>query len=120
MNIEELKLSDVVGKHNSKEPFKKTYGEPPMVHGALVYRCEDCSEEWLMWLEEGVEGKNKIMPCPFMIACECGGFASHVDWDKNIELIELIPLKAGEKYFALDDEGGCGKPSIYMGKKKRY
>ncbi len=24
MNIEELKLSDVVGKHNSKEPFKKT------------------------------------------------------------------------------------------------
>lgn len=28
------------------------------------------------------------------------------------------PMSIGMKFFALDHEYGCGKPSIYMGEKK--
>ncbi len=118
--ISNMKMSDLVGKHKRKECFEKVYGEPPIVHGAFTYRCEDCGNEWRMWLEVGVEGKDKIMPSPFTIGCECGGWAEHIDWHKDIRFSEHghRPISIGMKFFVLDHEYGCGKPSIYMGEKK--
>ena len=98
--------------------FKEIYGEPPMVHGAFIYRCGKCKEEWLMWLENGVEGATKIMPSPFTIICECGGWAEHIDWHKDIKLKRLTPLWGNDRYFALDINCNCGIPSVYMGKGK--
>lgn len=84
-----------------------------MAHGAMHYECEACGKEWLMWLEEGVEGKNKMQPCPFIIRCKCGGLAKHVAWNFDIHLDELRPIN--EKvmnYFALDKDGDCAKPIL--------
>ena len=114
--VDSMKMSDLVGKHKNKKPFKEVYGEPPIVHGAFIYRCEDCGNEWRMWLEVGVEGKDKIMPSPFTIGCECGGWAEHIDWHKDIRLKNPIPLWEEEKYFALDYEEGCGRQSKYVGR----
>lgn len=115
-----MKTSDLVGKHKNKEVFKKVYGEPPIIHGGFIYQCEDCGQEWRMWLEVGVEGRNKIMPSPFTMGCECGGWASHIDWHRDIiySKDEHRPIRVGMKYFALDHEYGCGRPSIYIGRSK--
>ena len=43
----------------------------------------------------------------------------HFNWNEDIELDELQPLRKGEYFFALDkskNERACGKPSIYVGK----
>ena len=76
-----------------------------------------CENEWRMWLEVGVEGKDKIMPSPFTIGCECGGWAEHIDWHKDIKLKKPRPLEPIERYFALDHKAGHGRPSKYMGMK---
>lgn len=111
------KISDMIGKNNKKECFAKAYGTPPIIHGGFIYRCQDCNKEWIMWLEEGVEGEDKIMPCPFTIGCECGGWAEHVDWHRYIKFSkdEHRPIAPGAKYFALDHELGHGQPCVYMG-----
>ena len=76
-----------------------------LVHGAMTYECENCGKSWRMWLEIGVEGKNKIMPCPFIIRCKCGGMAKHINWQDDIWLPEARPLGDNMSYFKLDREG---------------
>lgn len=90
-----------------------------LVHGAMTYECEDCGKSWRMWLEIGVEGPNKIMPCPFIIRCKCGGMAKHINWNEDIWLPQPMPLGENMSYFKLDkkgmkkkDENTCGIPVI--------
>ncbi len=90
-----------------------------LVHGAMTYECEECGKTWKMWLEVGVEGKDKIMPCPFIIRCKCGGMAKHINWQNDIWLPEPRPLGENMSYFKLDREGlkkkdinTCGIPVL--------
>lgn len=90
-----------------------------LVHGAMTYECEECGKTWKMWLEVGVEGKNKIMPCPFIIRCKCGGIAKHINWQNDIDLPEPRPLGENMSYFKLDrkglkkkDNNACGIPIL--------
>lgn len=90
-----------------------------LVHGAFNYECEQCGKKWKMWLEFGVEGKNKVMPCPFIIRCKCGGNAVHTNWQEDIYLPHEMPLGENMSYFKLDkkrlkkhDENACGIPVL--------
>lgn len=90
-----------------------------LVHGAMTYECESCGDKWRMWLEIGVEGRDSIMPCPFMIRCKCGGMARHIDWNNDIWLPEPRPLGENMSYFKLDrkglkkkDSNACGIPIL--------
>lgn len=76
-----------------------------LVHGAMTYECESCGNSWRMWLEVGVEGRDKIMPCPFIIRCKCGGMARHVDWQNDIYLPNPMPIGDNMSYFKLDKKG---------------
>ena len=38
--------------------FKEIYGEPPMVHGAFIYRCGKCKEKWLKDLQKLEEDRR--------------------------------------------------------------
>lgn len=90
-----------------------------LVHGAMTYECEECGKTWRMWLEIGVEGKDKLMPCPFIIRCKCGGMAKHINWQDDINLPEPRPLGENMSYFKLDrrglkkkDSNACGIPVL--------
>ena len=90
-----------------------------LVHGAMTYECEECGKTWRMWLEIGVEGPNKVMPCPFVIRCKCGGIAKHIDWQNDIWLPQPMPLGENMSYFKLDKKGmkkkdtdACGIPIL--------
>lgn len=90
-----------------------------LVHGAFNYECEECGKSWKMWLEFGVEGKDKVMPCPFIIRCKCGGNAAHINWQEDIYLPDAMPLGENMSYFKLDkrglkrhDENACGIPIL--------
>lgn len=90
-----------------------------LVHGAMTYKCEECGKSWRMWLEVGVEGKDKIMPCPFTIRCKCGGTAAHINWQNDIWLPQPMPLGENMSYFKLDKKGlkkkdsnACGIPIL--------
>ena len=94
----------------------------PLVHGGMKYKCEKCGAEWFMNLEIGVEdnGKNgrPHQPCPFVIGCDCGGYAR--DISGYLPLPTVRPLLSGMKYFAYDksgDECACGIKSIYLAKE---
>ena len=86
-----------------------------LVHGAMTYECEECGKSWRMWLEVGVEGKDKVMPCPFIIRCKCGGMAKHIDWQNDICLPEPRPLEENMSYFKLDRKGLKKKDSNACG-----
>ena len=90
-----------------------------LVHGAMTYECEECGKNWRMWLEIGVEGKDKVMPCPFIIRCKCGGMAKHINWQDDINLPDPKPLGENMSYFKLDrrglkkkDSNACGIPVL--------
>lgn len=96
--------------------------KPPLVHGLMVYQCECCGKQWCMNLEIGVEdfGKNGVphQPCPFVIPCDCGGFAR--DISGYVAFPEHRELFSGLKYFAYDNSGkedACGKMAIYKEKE---
>lgn len=72
-----------------------------LVHGRMLYRCTNCGEIIPMYLEEGVEGKDKKVPCPFIINCpECGGEMMHSFWsmDSYFEPRALLPEESYFKY----------------------
>lgn len=90
-----------------------------LVHGGMKYRCESCGKSWFMNLEVGVEDFGKHgrphQPAPFMIPCDCGGFAQ--DISGYIPLPDVRPLLSGMQYFAYDKSGkenACGQPCIYQ------
>ena len=58
-----------------------------IIHGYMVYQCEDCANIYVMWLEKGLEdptydektGMHK--PVPFGFICPaCSGTATHTLW----------------------------------------
>lgn len=101
----------------------KVKNEPALVHGCMKYRCTKCGKKWVMNLEIGVEdqGNNGRMhqPCPFVIPCECGGFANDISGYLPFPFVR--PILPGMKYFAYDNSGkdmACGRPSIYIEKSE--
>ena len=100
-------------------------GRQPMVHGYMKYICEKCHKELTMWLELGVEDQGKNgrphQPCPFVIVCDCGGFAQDVSG--YIPLPYERPLLPNMTFFAYDDSDpenpqACGIKSIYAPKRE--
>ena len=97
----------------------KAANEAPLVHGGMKYRCKKCEKAWFMNLEIGVEDQGNNgrphQPCPFVIPCECGGWAC--DISGYLPLPSVRPILPGMKYFAYDNSGkdrACGIPSIYI------
>lgn len=92
---------------------------PPMVHGAMWYKCEKCCKKWRMWLEKGLEDRiqdaidpEKHKPVPFTIMCKCGGMARHVDWQDDISLGGYKPIAEHMSYFKNDPSKDCGVPIV--------
>ena len=92
---------------------------PPMIHGAMWYRCSGCGKKWRMWLEKGLEDKiqdehepDKHKPVPFTITCKCGGLANHVDWQDDVALRGYVPLVDNMSYFKNSPSSDCGVPVI--------
>jgi hypothetical protein len=91
-----------------------------LVHGGMHYQCEVCGAEWIMWLEIGVEDHGSHgrshQPCPFIIGCDCGGHAKHVEWHRDIHLPGPRPIGNGMRYFAYDHSGkdnACGHDTVW-------
>lgn len=85
-----------------------------LVHGVMMYKCEQCGKLEPMYLEKGVEGADKEIPCPFTICCpKCAGWMNHVLWRMDTYFAPR-PLEDNESYFAKDIKYGCGKP-IFRG-----
>lgn len=83
----------------------------PLVHGRMIYRCEQCGRSWAMFLEKGIEefGENH-KPSPFTIGCPyCGGWAMDVSGIQQIQG-GYIPLPDGGNYFANMEDKNCGVP----------
>lgn len=83
----------------------------PLVHGRMIYRCEQCGRNWAMFLEKGIEefGENH-KPSPFTIGCPyCGGWAMDVSGIQKISG-GYIPLPDGGNYFANMEDKNCGVP----------
>lgn len=83
----------------------------PLVHGRMIYRCEQCGRSWTMFLEKGIEefGENH-KPSPFTIGCPyCGGWAMDVSGIQKIPG-GYIPLPDGGNYFANMEDKNCGVP----------
>lgn len=93
----------------------------PMVHGRMLYRCENCGERWFMYLEKGIEefGENH-KPSPFTIGCPyCGGWASDVSGIQKVPGGGYVPLRDGYSYFANMEDRDCGVP-VYREEKRQY
>ena len=46
---------DFKGDDDKKAAAETADGDVPIVHGFMVYRCESCGHEFVMFLETGVE-----------------------------------------------------------------
>lgn len=85
---------------------------PPLIHGRMIYRCEQCGKNWPMYLEKGIEefGENH-KPSPFTIACPyCGGWAMDVSGIQKVPGGGYVPLPDGYSYFANVGNKDCGVP----------
>lgn len=88
---------------------------PPLIHGRMIYRCEQCGKSWPMYLEKGIEefGENH-KPSPFTIACPyCGGWASDVSGIQKVPGGGYVTLPDGYGYFANLEDRDCGVPMLY-------
>lgn len=84
----------------------------PLVHGRMIYRCEQCGRSWTMFLEKGIEefGENH-KPSPFTITCPyCGGWAMDVSGILKVPGGGYVPLPEGGHYFANMEGKNCGAP----------
>ena len=84
----------------------------PLVHGRMIYRCEQCRRSWTMFLEKGIEefGENH-KPSPFTITCPyCGGWAMDVSGILKVPGGGYVPLPEGGHYFANMEGKDCGVP----------
>ena len=88
----------------------------PLVHGRMIYRCEQCGRSWAMFLEKGIEefGENH-KPSPFTIECPyCGGWACDVSGIRKIPGGGYMPLPDNCHYFANREDHPCGIPTFAL------
>lgn len=118
-NVCEREVRRMKARIKREQLFYRGEHNPVLVHGGMKYRCKKCGKEWFMNLEIGVEdnGDNgrTHQPCPFVIPCECGGWANDISGYLPLPSVRLI--LPGMKYFAYDNSGkdmACGRPSIYI------
>ena len=86
----------------------------PLIHGRMIYRCEQCGKSWPMYLEKGIEefGANH-KPSPFTITCPyCGGLAMDVSGIQKVPGGGYVPLPDGYGYFANVEGRDCGVPTF--------
>ena len=86
----------------------------PLIHGRMIYRCEQCGKSWPMYLEKGIEefGANH-KPSPFTISCPyCGGMAMDVSGIQKVPGGGYVPLPDGYGYFANVEGRDCGVPTF--------
>ena len=90
-----------------------------LVHSAMLYECVVCKTVYQFWLEKGLEDRKqdkiepeKHKPVPFTTPCLCGGTASHIAWDKDIELDDYRLLEEDENYFENTEEYDYGVSHI--------
>lgn len=87
-----------------------------LVHGAMVYGCQDCGARWLMYLEKGLEeeGDPDRKPVPFGIICPyCKGFhAFDISGYLKIPEDGYQELPKDASYFENLPDRDCGKPCI--------
>ena len=94
-----------------------------IVHGYMLYCCEDCGFEIKMYLERGLEDRveyektGKHKPVPFIIGCpKCGGFMRHIAWDVGrSDIYTFFTPHDGDGYAGLfaDFDAECGLPVIF-------
>lgn len=94
-----------------------------IIHGGMVYRCRDCGESFVMYLERGIgeaDCKDR-KPVPFGIICPfCHGFHAY-DVSGLLPLPEgkYAELPDGESYFANRPGRDCGVP-VYAEHMRRF
>jgi len=87
----------------------------PLIHGRMLYCCENCGQSWFMYLEKGIEefGENH-KPSPFTIVCPyCGGWASDVSGIQKVPGGRYVKLPGEYMYFANLEDRDCGVPMLY-------
>ena len=85
-----------------------------LIHGRMIYRCENCGKSWPMYLEKGIEefGENH-KPSPFTIECPyCGGWAMDVSGIQKVPGGGYVPLPDDGHYFANRENHPCGVPTF--------
>lgn len=86
----------------------------PLIHGRMIYRCEQCGNSWPMYLEKGIEefGENH-KPSPFMIVCPfCEEWAMDVSGIQKVPGGGYVPLPDGYSYFANVEGKDYGVPTF--------
>lgn len=121
VRIRKEQLREALEPPHKPLPSYRVTGVQPEVHSYMRYRCEKCKRAWSMFLETGVEDCGQYgrepQPSPFVIMCECGGFAQDVSG--TIHLPKLVNLPPNLPFFAYDDSGkemACGIKSVYIPK----
>ena len=94
-----------------------------IIHGCMVYGCNDCGARFVMYLERGLEeeGCKDRKPVPFGTICPfCHGFHAY-DISGLLHLPEgkYAELPEGESYFANKPERDCGVP-VYAEHQRRF
>lgn len=94
--------------------------ERPLVHGRMIYHCEQCGKSWAMFLEKGIEefGEDH-KPSPFTICCPyCGGWAMDVAGIQKLPCGGYMPLPDRASYFENREDRDCGVPVFYCGARQ--
>ncbi len=104
-----------------REILKSMRRNPPsikrkiMVHGAMVYGCQDCGSQWVMYLERGLEEAcEDRKPVPFGIICPfCKGFHAYdISGYLPLPNTKYAELPEGESCFENRPDRDCGTPRI--------
>ena len=129
-------------KNTMSERIIEASKQDHIIHGYMVYRCENCAAIYVMWLEKGLEdptddektGMHK--PVPFGFTCPaCGGMATHTLWSlgkdslgKNYKSYQKYVEQSNRliyrNFFWNDPTTDCGVPIIfkpdYLEEIRRY
>lgn len=119
-DIVEMTYSEEQERDNNLElgeceiTMQEEYLPVPLIHGRMIYRCENCGKSWPMYLEKGIEefGEDH-KPSPFTIGCPyCGGLAMDVSGIQKVPGGGYVPLPDGYNYFANREDHRCGVPTF--------
>lgn len=79
---------------------------------AMHYRCEECGNTRIMFLEDGLKTHDENQkPVPFMVKCpDCGGYMHHVNFDEDLRFKEPLELAGFMDRFENLDTHPCGYP----------